>query len=232
MERKSRTAIIGLLLLLMINTYSISAGKKPSGRQNREDTLRINALEFEEIDITKVKGMNAPDDVTVVLDNDTLKFDFNSDKINPKYYGILRNLIEYINVNNYRVTVVGHTDSKGTNAYNMKLGMRRAENAKKKLLELGLSADKIAGVFFPILLFVVSGFEHSVANMYYIPAGIIAKMNPEYLRLAVEKGIEVDRLNISSFLFKNLLPVTIGNLIGGTLVGLLYWYIYLRKVKK
>jgi len=83
-----------------------------------------------------------------------------------------------------------------------------------------------------ILLFVVSGFEHSVANMYYIPAGIIAKMNPEYLRLAVEKGIEVDRLNISSFLFKNLLPVTIGNLIGGTLVGLLYWYIYLRKVKK
>jgi outer membrane protein len=146
MERKSRTAIIGLLLLLMINTYSISAGKKPSGRQNREDTLRINALEFEEIDITKVKGMNAPDDVTVVLDNDTLKFEFNSDKINPKYYGILRNLIEYINVNNYRVTVVGHTDSKGTNAYNMKLGMRRAENAKKKLLELGLSADKIAGV--------------------------------------------------------------------------------------
>ena len=58
----------------------------------------------------------------------------------------MRNLIEYINVNNYRVTVVGHTDSKGTNAYNMKLGMRRAENAKKKLLELGLSADKIAGV--------------------------------------------------------------------------------------
>ena len=78
MERKSRTAIIGLLLLLMINTYSISAGKKPSGRQNREDTLRINALEFEEIDITKVKGMNAPDDVTVVLDNDTLKFEFNN----------------------------------------------------------------------------------------------------------------------------------------------------------
>ena len=115
MERKSRTAIIGLLLLLMINTYSISAGKKPSGRQNREDTLRINALEFEEIDITKVKGMNAPDDVTVVLDNDTLKFEFNSDKINPKYYGILRNLIEYINVNNYRVTVVGHTLKEQTN---------------------------------------------------------------------------------------------------------------------
>lgn len=98
-------------------------------------------------------------------------------------------------------------------------------------LSANSTADKIAGVFFPILLFVVSGFEHSVANMYYIPAGIIAKMNPEYLRLAVEKGIEVDRLNISSFLLKNLLPVTIGNLIGGTLVGLLYWYIYLRKVK-
>ena len=134
-----------MLFLLLVSIPALAV-RKLTTKQMRNNTIRINALEFEEIDITKVKGMNAPDDVTVVLDNDTLKFEFNSDKINPKYYGILRNLIEYINVNNYRVTVVGHTDSKGTNAYNMKLGMRRAENAKKKLLELGLSADKIAGV--------------------------------------------------------------------------------------
>ncbi len=94
------------------------------------------------------------------------------------------------------------------------------------------SADKIAGVFFPILLFVVSGFEHSVANMYYIPAGLIAKSNPVYLQMAVERGIEVSNLTISAFLFKNLFPVTIGNLIGGMLVGAMYWYIYLREDKK
>lgn len=94
------------------------------------------------------------------------------------------------------------------------------------------TADKIAGVFFPILLFVVSGFEHSVANMYYIPAGLIAKSNPVYLQMAVERGIEVSNLTISAFLFKNLFPVTIGNLIGGMLVGAMYWYIYLREDKK
>ena len=143
MERKSRTAIIGLLLLLMINTYSISAGKKPSGRQNREDTLRINALEFEEIDITKVKG---PKEVTVVLDERSLLFDFDKSNVKPQYYGILQNLKEYIEVNDYDVTIIGHTDSKGTNEYNMKLGMRRAESVKAKMIEFGVPASRIVGV--------------------------------------------------------------------------------------
>jgi len=93
-------------------------------------------------------------------------------------------------------------------------------------------SDKVLGTFFPILLFILSGFEHCVANMYYIPAGLIAKSNPVYLQMAVERGIEVSNLTISAFLFKNLFPVTIGNLIGGMLVGAMYWYIYLREDKK
>ena len=61
---------------------------------------------------------------------------------------------------------------------------------------------------------------------------VFVAANPVYLQMAVERGIEVSNLTISAFLFKNLFPVTIGNLIGGMLVGAMYWYIYLREDKK
>lgn len=81
---------------------------------------------------------------------------------------------------------------------------------------------KLLSAFFVIFLFVTSGFEHCVANMYYITAGMIAKMNPEYMGLAVsEYGYSAKQLadlNIANFLFGNLLPVTIGNIIGGMFV--------------
>ncbi|RRD33627.1 OmpA family protein, partial [Leptotrichia sp. OH3620_COT-345] len=57
-----------------------------------------------------------------------------------------QNLKEYIIVNDYDVTIVGHTDSKGTNEYNLKLGLRRAESVKAKLLEFGVPAERIVGV--------------------------------------------------------------------------------------
>ncbi|RRD33341.1 OmpA family protein, partial [Leptotrichia sp. OH3620_COT-345] len=76
---------------------------------------RINALELDEIDITKVKG---PKEVTVVLDERALLFNFDKSNVKAQYYGILQNLKEYIIVNDYDVTIVGHTDSKGTNEYN------------------------------------------------------------------------------------------------------------------
>ena len=83
---------------------------------------------------------------------------------------------------------------------------------------------KIFGIFFPIMLFVTSGFEHSVANMYYIPAGIFAKANETFVNLA---GVDVSNLTWGGFLLDNLLPVTIGNIIGGALfVGAAYWYCY------
>lgn len=91
---------------------------------------------------------------------------------------------------------------------------------------------KIAGLFFPIMLFVLSGFEHSVANMCYIPMGLFAKLNSGYLAAAVDAGVAVDNLTWGTFLLENLLPVTIGNIIAGSfMVGIMYWYSYLKKDK-
>ena len=90
--------------------------------------------------------------------------------------------------------------------------------------------SKAVCVFFPIWLFVASGFEHSIANMYYIPAGILAKSCPSYLTKALELGVSqsaIDSLNWSSMFTKNLLPVTLGNILGGAgLVGCVYWFMY------
>lgn len=86
---------------------------------------------------------------------------------------------------------------------------------------------KIIGLYFPILLFVVSGFEHSVANMFYISAGLFAKMNPDYVGAA---AADTSHLTWGSFLIKNLLPVTLGNIVGGSIiVGLGYWFVYVRR---
>ena len=87
--------------------------------------------------------------------------------------------------------------------------------------------DKVLAIIFPITAFVAMGFEHSVANMYFIPAGLLAKQQAELVQLV--GTMNLDGLTISSFLFNNLLPVTLGNIIGGSLfVGLFYWFIYLR----
>lgn len=92
---------------------------------------------------------------------------------------------------------------------------------------------KIAAVFFPIMAFVVSGFEHSVANMYYLTAGLLAKTDAAYLAAAAEAGVDISSVTLGNALIHNLLPVTIGNLIGGMLfVGVFYWLIYLRKNQK
>jgi len=85
---------------------------------------------------------------------------------------------------------------------------------------------KFAGIFFPIWLFVTSGFEHSIANMYYIPAGIVAKSVPEYAAKALEIGVSpgaIEGLNWFSFAVHNLVPVTLGNIVGGAFfVSLMY----------
>lgn len=94
-------------------------------------------------------------------------------------------------------------------------------------------AGKCIAIFFPIFVFVISGFEHCVANMYYIPAGIFAAQNPLYVAKATELyGITAEQLSGLNFgtMFSNLIPVTIGNVIGGMVfVGLLYWYLYRKK---
>ena len=92
--------------------------------------------------------------------------------------------------------------------------------------------SKAVCVFFPIWLFVASGFEHSVANMYYITAGILAKGQALYVSKALELGASqagIDALNWGSMFTANLLPVTLGNILGGAgFVGLVYWFVYLR----
>ncbi len=92
---------------------------------------------------------------------------------------------------------------------------------------------KILAVFIPIYVFVISGFEHCVANMYYLFAGIMAAKNPEYVALAVEKyGLsqeKIDSLTVASTM-NNFIPVTLGNIIGGVVVvGMLYYYLNKKK---
>jgi formate transporter len=94
------------------------------------------------------------------------------------------------------------------------------------------TTDKILAIVPPITAFVAAGFEHSVANMYFIPIGLFIKAGaPETFWARIGKSAaDFSDLTWSSFLVHNLFPVTFGNLIGGTvLVGAVYWFVYLRK---
>ncbi len=83
------------------------------------------------------------------------------------------------------------------------------------------ASGKIAAMFFPIMVFVLSGFEHSVANMFYLPAGLLMQLRT---------SATVTELTVSGALLSNLLPVTIGNVIGGAgVVGLGYYLAYGRQ---
>jgi formate/nitrite transporter len=90
--------------------------------------------------------------------------------------------------------------------------------------------DKIATIIFPITAFVAAGFEHSVANMYFIPYGLLVKMfAPDYMARVSEKIANLQNLTWGNFFVNNLIPVTIGNIIGGAVfVAAIYWSIFLR----
>lgn len=94
------------------------------------------------------------------------------------------------------------------------------------------TADKILAIIFPISAFVAAGFEHCVANMYFVPYGLfIQQFDPAFVAGLGDK-VNLAGLTWQSFLVNNLLPVTIGNIIGGTvMVGLVYWGVYLRDEK-
>lgn len=89
---------------------------------------------------------------------------------------------------------------------------------------MGFSAEtaggKILAIFFPILIFVVAGFEHSVANMFYLPAGFFS---------VLKSGAEATTLTVGGALINNLLPVTLGNIVGGMAIGIVYKFVYLPK---
>jgi formate transporter len=87
-------------------------------------------------------------------------------------------------------------------------------------------SDKVLGIFFPVTAFVACGFEHSVANMFYLPFAYLLKM------LGYEAN-GIAELTLEQIFIGNLVPVSIGNLIGGALfVGLLYWILSHHPIKK
>ena len=147
MARKS------IILLMMVFVSLLSISRALTTTEMRENTIRINALELEKPDkekereqVVEAPKKEVPKKVTVVMDERTLLFDFDKSNVKEEYIPMLKTVINYVTENNYDITIVGHTDSKGSNSYNDKLSMRRAMSVKEKLLELGLSPDRISGL--------------------------------------------------------------------------------------
>lgn len=95
---------------------------------------------------------------------------------------------------------------------------------------------KVWASFFPIFAFVISGYEHCVANMYYIPAGIFAMQNDTYVNVAMEKygytAEQLESLNWLNFFIQNELPVTLGNIVGGMFLGVILYIIHKKNWNK
>ncbi|MCP5045904.1 MAG: formate transporter FocA [bacterium] len=94
------------------------------------------------------------------------------------------------------------------------------------------TTDKILSIIFPITAFVAAGFEHCIANMFFIPMGLLVKATAGtgFWEMIGKTAADYGNLTVENFFIVNLLPVTIGNIIGGSvMVGLVYWAIFLRK---
>ncbi len=89
---------------------------------------------------------------------------------------------------------------------------------------------KVWAIFFPIMAFVTSGFEHAIANMYFIPAGIFSKCYADAVTASGKNLTELSALNWQTFFTQNLFMVTLGNLVGGAILcGAVYWWVYVRQ---
>ncbi len=95
------------------------------------------------------------------------------------------------------------------------------------------TVDKIVAIIFPITAFVAAGFEHSVANMYFIPYALLIKgFDPQFVAKVIDKVPRLEVLTWKAFFINNLIPVTIGNVIGGAvLVAAVYWVVFLHEKK-
>lgn len=84
------------------------------------------------------------------------------------------------------------------------------------------AGGKVISLFFPIMVFVLCGYEHCIANMFYVPGGLFA---------AARYGVTAEGLTWGAFFLKNLVPVTLGNIVGGAGLGMMFWAIHLREKK-
>ena len=144
MVRRTTTTIIALGLLVA----SPLMARRLTTTQMRENTIRINALELEEPAPEPIPEPvpEPPKEETFVFDSGRLNFDFDKSVVKPQYFELLRNVKDYAEQHDLRLTIIGHTDSKGSDAYNMALGMRRAVAVRDKLIEFGLDPARILGV--------------------------------------------------------------------------------------
>lgn len=144
MERKSRVAAMLSMLLVSAPTTA----KKITTTNLRNDTMKTDAVEVEgskeqkENKVVNQVKSNSPAEI-MVLDTNSLKFDFNSATIKEENIEMLKRLKNYIEEKNYKVAIYGYTDSRGTEFYNSELSLRRAENVEEKLIELGLAPERI-----------------------------------------------------------------------------------------
>ena len=144
MVRRTTTTIIALGLLVA----SPLMARRLTTTQMRENTIRINALEIEEPAPQPVPEPVPDEPVREIfnLDSGRLNFDFDKSVVKPQYFELLRNVKDYVEQNNLKILIIGHTDSKGTDAYNMALGMRRAIAVRDKLIEFGLDPARVLSV--------------------------------------------------------------------------------------
>jgi len=129
--------------MFLVIISSVSYSSTFTTKRMRANSIRINALE-----INKMEALpeEAPEEMTIVLDDRALNFDFDKSYVKPQYDEMLTNLKEFITKNDYEVTIEGHTDYIASNQYNMGLSKRRAEAVKAKLIELGLDPSRIVAI--------------------------------------------------------------------------------------
>lgn len=146
MVRRSTTTTTIIIALGLLVASPLMA-RRLTTTQMRENTIRINALELEEPAPEPIPEPEPPrEDETFVFDSGRLNFDFDKSVVKPQYFELLRNVKDYAEQNDLKLTIIGHTDSKGTDAYNMALGMRRAVAVRDKLVEFGLDPARILSV--------------------------------------------------------------------------------------
>lgn len=88
--------------------------------------------------------------------------------------------------------------------------------------------SRFIGAWAPVMFFVTCGFNHSIADMTYCMLGLFAKGNAAYVEAAQSAGVALEGLTWGNYFTGNLIPVTLGNIVGGVCVGALFWFAYLK----